>query len=407
MNILNIHHLCFHLEEIGIIDQNSLNLFLSLYSFVINKNKENDKANILTQLSPTVFENILCAYLKKIFSIEKNFKIFSNKIINKFKQIFMLKQYNGLILLFSILSKKINYLKVKSFYKLAYKNKSKTYSNTLNNNNNLINDKYIKYINNNSFLANNNEKQAELTCVRNNYLKSLGNKKNKIKAELFNKSFDFIISNTTPSLNSKNNNNDAYGGNKNIQLEFQKKQFLSKIKREHSVKFKRETSKDNKRLKANNSNKNFESILLKNFSSRFNNINDNSKNKEIDIIRTDYSNKRNNNTYYNNFKLKMPNDEESMNNYNFNIDILRGAFSTKSENINFNYSPSYKKINTTSNYKLGDQINVGYIKKINNKKNIKSDSFRTNNNKNKNLNISDIQRIKQNMEYLKYCNLSP
>ena len=71
MNILNIHHLCFHLEEIGIIDQNSLNLFLSLYSFVINNNKENDKANILTQLSPTVFENILCAYLKKYFQLKK------------------------------------------------------------------------------------------------------------------------------------------------------------------------------------------------------------------------------------------------------------------------------------------------------------------------------------------------
>ena len=120
MNILNIHHLCFHLEEIGIIDQNSLNPFLSLYSFVINKNKENAKTDILTELSPTIYENILCAYLKKIFAIEKNFKIFSNKIVNKFKQIFMVKQYNGLILLFSILSKKLNYFKIQLFYKIIY-----------------------------------------------------------------------------------------------------------------------------------------------------------------------------------------------------------------------------------------------------------------------------------------------
>ena len=38
MNILTIHHLCYYLEEIGIIDQTSLPPFLSLYSFVLNKN---------------------------------------------------------------------------------------------------------------------------------------------------------------------------------------------------------------------------------------------------------------------------------------------------------------------------------------------------------------------------------
>ena len=406
MNILNIHHLCFHLEEIGIIDQNSLNLFLSLYSFVINKNKENAKTNT-TELSPTTFENILCAYLKKIFSIEKNFKIFSNKIINKFKQIFMVKQYNGLILLFSILSKKINFFKIQSFYKLLYKKSKINYTNINTNNNNFINNKCIN--NNNSFITNNNNKEekSSFNSVRDNYLNNQRNKKNKNKASFFNKSFDFIINNTTPSLNSRNTSADISGNNKNIQLEFQKKQFLSKIKREHSVKFKRETSKNNKKLKTNNSNKNFESVLLKNFTSRFNNINDNCKSKEIDIIRTDYSNKRNNNTYYNDFKLKIPNDEESISNYNYNSDILRGAFSTKSENINFNFSPSYKNINTTSNYKLGNQINVGYIKKVNGNNNIQSDSFRTNMAKNNNLNINDIHRIKQKLEYLKYCNLSP
>ena len=106
--------------------------------------------------------------------------------------------------------------------------------------------------------------------------------------------------------------------------------------------------------------------------------------------------------------MKIPNDEESISNYNYNFDILRGAFSTKSENINFNFSPSYKNINTGSNYKLGNQINVGYIKKVNdNNNNNKSDSFRTNMTKNNNLNINDIHRIKQKLEYLKYCNLSP
>ena len=94
MDILTIHHLCYYLEEIGIIDQTSLPPFLSLYSFVLNKNKENGNRSKKPQ---NIFENVLCAYLKKIFSVEKNYKIFSNKIISKFQQHFILKQYNGII----------------------------------------------------------------------------------------------------------------------------------------------------------------------------------------------------------------------------------------------------------------------------------------------------------------------
>ena len=115
MNILTIHHLCYYLEEIGIIDQTSLPPFLSLYSFVLNKNKENENRSKKPQ---NIFENVLCAYLKKIFSVEKNYKIFSNKIISKFKQHFILKQYNGITLLFAILRKNLNSSKIQSYYKI-------------------------------------------------------------------------------------------------------------------------------------------------------------------------------------------------------------------------------------------------------------------------------------------------
>ena len=126
---MTIHNLCYYLEEIGIIDQTSLSPFLSLYSFVTNKNKQNNTSNLPTKPSIQIFENILCAYLKKIFSVEKNYKIFSNKIINKFKQLFTIKQYNGLLLLFSLLSKKLNSFKIQSFYKIYNKKEEINFTN--------------------------------------------------------------------------------------------------------------------------------------------------------------------------------------------------------------------------------------------------------------------------------------
>ena len=428
MNIVTIHHLCYYLEEIGIIDQVSLTSFLSLYSFVINKNKQNNNSNISSKSSLTIFENILCAYLKKIFSVEKNFKIFSNKIINKFKQLFIVKQYNGLILFFSILSKKINSLKIQSFYKILNKkkkinlNEKKKHKN--NSNNNTYNNKYSSAINRNAddIINSQNSKIKEaistsFNSFRAKYLKN--NKKEKDdKSETFNKSFDFFkfnnsnysYNNTIPSFNSRNSHSLS-GTNKNIQLEFTKKKFLSKIKREHMVKFKRTNSGSLKKLKSNNSNRDFESIILSNFSPKLNsknniyNYNDNNKVK---------NNEKNLNTYYRNYKYKMQNnyennnkdDEESLNDYI--PDLLRGAFSTKSEYINFNSfaysSPSCNNLNNNYIYKLKNKDKVGHIIKMNDKS-IRNNLLSNNMEKQKNLSLNDIHKIKQKLESLNYFNI--
>ena len=118
MNIYTIQNLCNYLEELGIVDKKSVTPFLSLYSKAINKNiishfynnSEYSETNII------IFENILCSYLKKIFNIEKNYKIFSHKIIEKFRQNFLIKQYNSLFLLFTIFTKRIKISIINSYY---------------------------------------------------------------------------------------------------------------------------------------------------------------------------------------------------------------------------------------------------------------------------------------------------
>lgn len=414
MNIMNIHNLCFYLEEIGIIDQNSLSPFLSLYTFVSNKTKQNNIANMLTKLSQPIFENILCAYLKKIFSVEKNFKIFSKKIINKFKQLFTIKHYNGLILLFSLLTKKLNTFKIQSFYKIYNKKEEINFTNKTRNIHTYNNNFYDTKIN--SPIIKNNGKKNSFNSFRMKYIKNNknDNEKEEKKSEIFNKSLDFInintnriYNNTIPSINSRNNNM-----NKNIQLEFQKKQFLSKIKREHMVKFKRDNSNSAKKLKTNNSNKNFESKLLNNFSPRINYNKNNIKynNKEINL-KTEHPNDINNNTYKNIYKLNISNDndEESLNAYL--KDFLKGNFSTKSENANFSSfpysSPSFNHMNTRPNYTLSNKNNAGYIIKKKDKNSVKNNFYRTKMIKGNNLSLNDIHKIKQKLETLNYFNLSP
>ena len=410
MNILTIHHLCYYLEEIGIIDQASVKAFLSLYTFALNKSK---KTNLNT---PNIYENVLCAYLKKIFSVEKNFLIFSNKIISKFKQYFMIKQYNGLTLLFSLLSKKYNSFKIQSLFKIINKKQvvnvinnknlythNNTYSNThLNSPNN-----YIKFT---------DEKKTLFDSYRIRHFKKNRDEKEEAKSEIFNKSLDYIKikriksnNNTTiDSTNSKNNNN-INGNNKNIQLEYKKKQFLSKIKREHMVKFKKSNSV--KKLKNNNSYKNFESLLLNNVSPKCINYNDemnkenNLNNKKIKTTPTEYSYENYDINDINNYKTNrevMKNEEFFNNN---NQDILKDRLTVKSENVNLSSlilsSPQYS--NASSNYKICNKSNIGHIIKRNDKNNLRKDLFHSNITY---LNLNDIQRIKQKLESLNYFNLN-
>ena len=107
MNVLTIQNLCTYLEQLGIIDQKSISPFLSLYSKAINKNgiEYDDDNNNFINIS--IFENVLCSYLKKIFEVKKNFKIFSHKIIEKFKQNILKNKYKCIFILFLILSKRI------------------------------------------------------------------------------------------------------------------------------------------------------------------------------------------------------------------------------------------------------------------------------------------------------------
>ena len=416
MNIMNIHNLCFYLEEIGIIDETSLSLFLSLYSFMLNKTNQNNNANMLTKLSQSIFENILCAYLKKIFSVEKNYKIFSKKIVNKFKQLFVIKHFNGLIILFSILNKKLNSFKIQSFYKIYNKKEEINITNRTRNINTYNNKFYDTKIN--SPIIKNNGKKNSFNSLRMKYIRNnkIDNEKEEKKSEIFNKSLDFInintnriYNNTIPSINSRNK---FYGSNKNIQLEFQKKQFLSKIKREHMVKFKRDNSNSVKKLKNNNSNKNFESKLLNSFSPRIN-YNKNSikyNNKEINL-KKENPNDINIKAFKNTYKLNMSNDndEESLNAYL--TDFLKGNFSTKSENANFRSflysSPSFNHMNTRSNYTLNNKNNVGYIIKRQDKNSVKNHLSRTKIMKSNNLSLNDIHKIKKKLETLNYFNLSP
>ena len=439
MDILTIHHLCYYLEEIGIIDQTSLPPFLSLYSFVLNKNKENGNRSKKHQ---NIFENVLCAYLKKIFSVEKNYKIFSNKIITKFQQHFILKQYNGIILLFTILRKNLNSSKIQSYYTVLKKlNNPKTNSSFQDD----------SPFNENKYISNKHKKKKSFDSFRFQYMKKskIKDDSNYNRSDIFNKSVDFIKyrpRNTSQSLNNKNRSQQVNLKGKNIQLEFKKKQFLSKIKREHAVKFKRSNSqkmiKNNNNMSAARDNK---SVIFRDFStSRISNTIINKKNRNrknnnymnsnlrreytmnpndfhyYNLINDHYNNNNNyddDDNYYENEKEEIPTQSNYSNNINLttfynNFDnevkkdyvpnSVKGGFSFKSKygNLNsFNYpiAPN-NKMNTISNYKMSGNNYMGHIikKDFNNSLKIQ--------NKPNILSPKDIYRIKEKLEKLNYFN---
>lgn len=279
MNVFNIQNLCNYLEEIGIIEQKSVSLFLTLYSYVINPNNINN--NNKTDNNSYIFENVLCAYLKKIFNVEKNFQIFSNKLINKFKQNYLIKQYNGLILFFVIFRKIFNSFKIQAFYKIKEKSflnlQTKTIKNKFikenrneqeiekNNTYNIYNDNknaFSKSIGTpnrikNPVIYNYNNKSTAVNFFKDSKIneRKPRNLKYKLQMEekspkILNKSVDYIkISMNNKRQKSDRNNslnftNDIINRKKSlingdVQLEFKKKKFLSKIKKEHSINFKK------------------------------------------------------------------------------------------------------------------------------------------------------------------------
>ena len=60
---MNIQNFCNYLEQIGMIDQNSINNFLSIFSLISQKKKLNNNNKISTS---SIYVNSLSTYLKHL-----------------------------------------------------------------------------------------------------------------------------------------------------------------------------------------------------------------------------------------------------------------------------------------------------------------------------------------------------
>ena len=297
MNVINIQNLCNYLEELGIVDQKSITPFLSLYSKKVNNYfncNDSEQYNGKLESNIIIFEKVLCSYLKKIFNIEKNYKTFSHKIIEKFRKNILIKQYNGFFLLFYILSKKIKYSVINSYFNIKNYifNNYESSTSTIQNQYNIKKFKNAYYESNDSNELNSNNyiKEHNNTSKKNiiiNYLNDKGNgiintyhdKKYNLKniISLRNDNFFNNCNKKAKSLNNsinrmkrliiqKNNNQKNKRIHKrikssnynNIQLENKKNQFLSRIKKKHSINFKKNILFNNTNMSKINPNKNKE-----------------------------------------------------------------------------------------------------------------------------------------------------
>ena len=458
MNTISIQNLCNYLEELGIIDKKSINPFLSLYTKEINKNINNidfDDSDSKTQSIILILENALCSYLKKIFNIKRNFKIFSHKIIEKFKQNYLIKQYKGLFILFFIFSQKLKYSVFNSYYYIKnYNNEKDSVINNKNNDNyeetcksrllfmkfinnketnnqinkfnNESNDNYYeknmfsKYFKNNengNGINNNYEYEYDETIQNNNNnKKKIINHRNKTsfsiytkKAKSLNNSVNVMknIMTQQKSAQIKNNNSinkiNKNSNYNNIQFENKKNQFLSRIKKDHSIAFKKRGSfnnfhiskiypiknKENKNInyikynKSDSMNRNENSFIENNnneadyfknkkintFTSCYNHNNYDSKydiyhlNKSKNSINNGYSN----NSVNYNYIEKENNDGNS--NFNVNGEISSIISKNNSNNGNLVFNKNYIGMkNLKYNYYSND--NIKYHKRIENKMDI-------------------------------------
>ena len=112
---MNIQNFCNYLEQIGMIDQNSINNFLSIFSFISQKKILNNNLKISTS---SIYVNALSTYLKHILSIDDNFKIFAHKIIKKYSQNLLIKQYSSINTMFIIFTNRLNIEKFSCFLHL-------------------------------------------------------------------------------------------------------------------------------------------------------------------------------------------------------------------------------------------------------------------------------------------------
>ena len=310
MNVITIQNLCNYLEELGIVDKKSITPFLSLYTKEINKNINNidfDDSNSKSNSIILILENVLCSYLKKIFNIEKNYRIFSHKIIEKFKQNYLIKQYNALFLLFFIFSKRMKYLIFNSYYTIKqYIQEEKAITNEKvddedfndEENNHFI---YRKYINNNK---NKKYNSSDNNYHKNIFLKFYNNNNNNNSNNSNNNNSNFNDnSNTIKQNNSNNLNNNYENGNGNgisdndIKYIYKDTNKIENFNKKKTVNFRNKTSYNiyTKKAKSLNNSANFMKRLTrqqKSFQTKTNSI-INKMNKNSNYNNIQFENKKN------------------------------------------------------------------------------------------------------------------
>ena len=399
MNIISIQNFCNYLEELGIVDKKSITPFLSLYAKEMDNNINDislDDSNSKEEFNSFIFENVLCSYLKKIFNTEKNFKIFSHKIIEKFKQNYLIKQYNGLFLIFYIISKQIKYSAINSYFIIKQLFQRKFINKGINQNSNkkdkLIYKKYIKFqkykneINNdtdiqniflnniengNGFYNNDFENMYKESNAKSNKKKKIVNFRNESnfnnytqKAKSLNNSINYmkrmlIQQNAVQKKNNSKTKRSNVNNYNNIQFENKKNQFLSRIKKEHSIAFK-------KRELFNNSNNISRIYPLKNKDNKNINYieynikskakNDNySFNKNIENEQDDYNNEQN--YFENNKMINTLKNCYSHNNYDNGYDIYH-LKKSKSSLVNVCSNSVKSKMNKEN--ELYNEDNIGF-----------------------------------------------
>ena len=355
MSIITIQNLCNYLEELGIVDKKSITPFLSLYSKEINRNINNidfDDSNSKSDSIILILENVLCSYLKKIFNIEKNYRIFSHKIIEKFKQNYLIKQYNVLFLLFFIFTKRIKYSIFNSYYTIKqYIQEEKTNTNEKmdeedyneEENKNLI---YRKYINNNQF--------KKYTNNDNNYHKNI-----------FLKYYNSNNDNSNSNNSNNNNLNDNYeNGNGNgissdIKYIYKDTNKMESFNKKKAVNFRNKTSYNiyTKKAKSLNNSGNFMKRLTR-------------QQKSLQTKTNSSINKIIKNSNYNNIQF-----ENKKNQFLSRI--------KKDHSINFKRRENFSNANISriNHIKKKESKKINYIEyNKNNSLNNSEDSFNKNNN---------------------------
>ena len=363
MNVLTIQNLSKYLEQLGIVDQKSISPFLSLYSSAVNKNviEYDDDNNNYINIS--IFENVLCSYLKKIFEVKKNFKIFSHKIIEKFKQNMLKNKYNSIFILFLIISKRIRiylmdfYCKLKQYdskdkkAKAIYVKKNCSY----------------KKIDEDNFEKNNENENLEI-------FDELNGKNNRIN-NLFLNYYKFA------------NKNDNFNYNKigkpkrsSYNIENEKDYFNTDYDN-----YNKKNSKANEMINCNKNQMTTKNLRNENM---FNNYTKKSKslNNSIEYTKKIVIYKKNN---YNNKNINFKKKNSNYNNFQFenkkNIFLSRIK---KEHSINFKKRENINNINISRNYtsKTKENKSINYIEYNNN-------SLRNNNEYSYNQNVNSKPNI--------------